>query len=781
MFGESKAKTRSSTLSVLKNIHLLRLSAAQFAAIAATYAIFFSSVVIIEEITQSSALMGVMMFSLSLPGFIFGMLAGVWVDRHNRRHVFLKGNSLSLVTALAFAVGTRWLKSDPLLLLTIFVCNFLLSALLQLTASARDAVLPRAVKAEQLLSANSVMQIALVGAQGVGTIFLAPVLLHAGGAQTVGMVGFLLFTLAAWGYSKLPDWIGEVTDRKEDKHQRVVWEEIKEGWWFIVGKPIIRSAIAYLVLMSGLILVIMTLLPGLVSRTWDFPIEQMPLLAIPGGLGFGLGVVILGRFGNKAEEEVWLSAGLFSMGTGLASLMLIHELAGFSIIIFLMIAIISGCGAALIVIPARTLVQEQTPDAMRGRVTSTQLFLSNALSMAPLPLLGGMADLFGVQRMFTSLGLFLLVTAIYTLRGTRPERRVIETGRSVLSDLIQRRFQRGRERVVLEQDQGGQNLRLPQAISTMSPTLEAEITSTQNLAEGKDDASSHAPDQHSRIGKIAIVTDSASNLPSEVVDEYGINVVPVCLHWDEEILRDGIDIGPSEVYQRLRRSESLPTTTAPSVGDFLQTYLRLGADVNAIVSIHLPDRLSGVIASARLAADLIKEQVAVHVVDAGTAAMGAGFVALAAARAASEGLGVESIQCVTQEIRKRVYVFAMLDTLEYLHRGGRIGKAEVLLGVALQIKPILFINDGVVDVLAKPRTAKRAVQVMLDEMDKRIASRPVRVAVLHADAPEGADDLRYRVEKRFNCIEIFTCAFTPVMGVHAGPGVIGLAFYAEDK
>ena len=128
-----------------------------------------------------------------------------------------------------------------------------------------------------------------------------------------------------------------------------------------------------------------------------------------------------------------------------------------------------------------------------------------------------------------------------------------------------------------------------------------------------------------------------------------------------------------------------------------------------------------------------------------------------------------------------MFVFAMLDTLKYLQRGGRIGKAEALLGVALKIKPILFINDGVVDVLAKPRTTNRAIRIMLNEMEKRVASRPVHVAVLHADAPESAADLRKRVEERFDCVEVFTCAFTPVMGVHAGPGVIGLAFYAEEE
>ncbi len=750
MFSGPNATTSESTLSVLKNAQLLRLSAAQFASIAATYAIFFSSVVLVEEITRSSTLMGVMMFSLSLPGFIFGMLAGVWVDRYDRRRVLLVANALSLLATLVFAAGTRWLQQDAMLLLTIFVSNFLLAALLQLTASARDAVLPRTVGDDQLLAANSILQVALICAQGAGTVVLAPVLLHAGGAPMVGTAGLLLFTLAAWAYSRLSDRIGSLAFLENGARRGVAWDEIRAGWRFIIGKRIVRSAIAYLVLMSGVILVIMTLLPGLVSRTWDFPIAQMPLLAVPGGLGFGLGVLLLGRIGSRFKEEAWLGAGLFALGAGLACIPLIPALTGLSVILFLLIAVGSGAGAAMVVIPARTLVQEQTPDSMRGRVTSTQLFLSNALSMAPLPILGGLADLFGIQRMFMFLGLFLVVTAVLSLRGSKQESAAV----------------------------GRPSLR---SISTAEPLLELASSPASNLTAEKDGASSGSKEDRPRTGKIAIVTDSASNLPPEVVNEYDITVVPVSLHWDEQVLRDGIDIGPDEVYKRLRHSTSTPKTAAPSVGDFLQTYLRLGEGVDAIVSIHLPDRLSGVISAARLAAGLVEDQIPVCVVDAGTAAMGAGFVALAAARAANEGLGVDSIQRLAQDIRKRVYVFAMLDTLKYLHRGGRIGRAEALLGIALQIKPILFINNGVVDVLAKPRTATRAVQIMLDEMEKRVASRPVHVAVLHADAPESASDLRKCVEERFDCIEVFTCAFTPVMGVHAGPGVIGLAFYAEAE
>jgi len=274
------------------------------------------------------------------------------------------------------------------------------------------------------------------------------------------------------------------------------------------------------------------------------------------------------------------------------------------------------------------------------------------------------------------------------------------------------------------------------------------------------------------MGKIAVVTDSASNLPPEVAAQYGITVVPIYLHWDGRTYRDGVDITPDEVYRRLRENKHLPHTAAPSAGDFLQTYLRLGCEAEGIVSVHLPTELSGVIRAARLAADLAREEVPVRVVNAGTAAMGAGFVALAAAQAAAQEADLDAVAQVAREISPRVMVYAMLDTLEYLWRGGRIGRAAALVGAVLQIKPILYLNDNIVDVLAKPRTRSRALRVMLDEMARWVDGRPVHVAVLHADAPEEARLLREQVEARFRCAEVLTSAFTPVMGAHTGPGLL---------
>jgi DegV family protein with EDD domain len=305
------------------------------------------------------------------------------------------------------------------------------------------------------------------------------------------------------------------------------------------------------------------------------------------------------------------------------------------------------------------------------------------------------------------------------------------------------------------------------------------IENTLDLSQTRPADPGSAIDRKKRTGTIAVVTDSASNLPAELVEGMGITVVPIYLHWNGSSYRDSVDISAREVYRRLKEGKDTPQTSAPSVGDFLRTYLELGTEVEEIVSIHLPENLSATIEAARLAADLARDHIKVSVIDAGTAAMGAGFVTLGAARAAHRHVSVEEIKQITQEIGSKVVVLAMLDTLKYLRRSGRIGRAAGLLGIALRIKPILFINNGVVDVVGKPRTQSRGFEMMLDEMERQVNGRPVHVAVLHANAPKDADKLREQVEAEFDCVEIFTCQFTPVMGAHTGPGLVGIAFYAE--
>lgn len=280
------------------------------------------------------------------------------------------------------------------------------------------------------------------------------------------------------------------------------------------------------------------------------------------------------------------------------------------------------------------------------------------------------------------------------------------------------------------------------------------------------------------VSKIAVVTDSAACLPEKLIEKYEIHVVPFGLVWGEEVLRDGVDITPEEFYRRLRRTEELPRTSQPSIGDFLKVYEPLAETADGIVSIHIPQTLSGVCSGAESAARILGE-VPVRVVDSGTAVMAEGFVVLAAARAAEAGAGLEEVAQAAEDMIPRVHLLAALDQLDYLARSGRVAGVVAMLGSALHIVPIFTVQQGDVTVVARTRSKSRAVNSMLDRMADLAEGRPIHAAVFHADVPDEAEDLRARVADRFDPAELYVTEFTPVMGSHTGPGVLGIAFYAE--
>lgn len=282
------------------------------------------------------------------------------------------------------------------------------------------------------------------------------------------------------------------------------------------------------------------------------------------------------------------------------------------------------------------------------------------------------------------------------------------------------------------------------------------------------------------MGKVAIVTDSAACVPVELQQRYGIRVVPFRLVWGDQAYRDGVDVTTAEFYQRLRTATELPITSQPNVGDFVSVYKDLVGRADSVVSIHLPASLSGAVQSAQLALEMVPE-LPVSVFDCGTAAIAEGFVVLAAARAADQGASQEQVLRVAQDLAPKVRLQAMLESLHYLARGGRVPAILALVGSALQIKPVLDVGRGQVVVGAKPRTLQRAIRRMLSDMAAYIGDAPVHAAVLHADVPEEAEVLRGKVAARFHCVELFMTEFTPVMGAHTGPDVIGLAYYPEES
>lgn len=278
--------------------------------------------------------------------------------------------------------------------------------------------------------------------------------------------------------------------------------------------------------------------------------------------------------------------------------------------------------------------------------------------------------------------------------------------------------------------------------------------------------------------EVVVVTDSSANVPASLAQQLDIRIVPILLALNGQSFRDGVDITAGDVYRWLRTNKQLPTTSAPSIGDFLRVYAKAAQDARSVVSIHLSPKLSATYSTAVAASQLV-EGTPIQVINCQTVAMGQGFVVLEAARAAASGAELDAVIARAKKVASRMVVLATIDTLEYLYRGGRIGGAAALLGTVLQIKPILFVTDGYVDVLSRPRTKSKALRIILDEVAKEADGVPLHAAILHAGVPEEAKALRQEVETRFECVELYVTEMTPVMGAHTGPGVLGIVYYTD--
>jgi DegV family protein with EDD domain len=283
------------------------------------------------------------------------------------------------------------------------------------------------------------------------------------------------------------------------------------------------------------------------------------------------------------------------------------------------------------------------------------------------------------------------------------------------------------------------------------------------------------------MNNIAIVTDSTANIPAEWVEQYAIRIVPLKIHWGSETYLDGIDLTPEEFYRRLSSNKQLPTTSQPSIQDFLKVFESLADEgATGIVVPLISSGISGTVDSAQAAVRLFT-RVPVEIIDTQITSMGQVMIILAAARAAEQGASLQEVRQAADEVVNRLKVFFAVDTVEYLHRGGRINGASRYFGTALDIKPILFFNsEGKIDALERVRTKKKALQRLIALAEQQADGRPVHVGIVHANVPQAAQEFRDEVEKHLKCKEIFTVEFSPVIGVHVGPGTIGIALYAEN-
>ncbi|MEE8391209.1 MAG: DegV family protein [Anaerolineae bacterium] len=275
--------------------------------------------------------------------------------------------------------------------------------------------------------------------------------------------------------------------------------------------------------------------------------------------------------------------------------------------------------------------------------------------------------------------------------------------------------------------------------------------------------------------KVVVVTDSTAYIPKEALDGLDIPIIPLWLLWGDDRFRDGVDIDPSAFYRRLQESKEFPTTSQPSAGEFEEFFRQVGGDADAIVGIFISSKLSGTVPNAQAA--LAQLERPIRIVDSLTTAMSMGFVVLVAARAAAAGKSLEQVVAVAEDTRDRVRIIFAVGTLEYLHRGGRIGGARRLLGTALNIKPLLHIENGGIEPLGQVRTKRKAVARMLDLAEEQLGEKQMaEVSALYIGDPAEGDALAELIKGRFGLSAVYCTTISPVVGAHVGPGTVGIAF-----
>jgi DegV family protein with EDD domain len=280
------------------------------------------------------------------------------------------------------------------------------------------------------------------------------------------------------------------------------------------------------------------------------------------------------------------------------------------------------------------------------------------------------------------------------------------------------------------------------------------------------------------MNKIALVTDSTAWIPGNFIEKYNITVAPQILIWGDETLQDGIDIQPSEFYARIKTAKIMPTTSQVSIGTMQSIFRNLLDKGYDVLGIFISSKLSGTVDSAIQGRDALgmgKEKV--YIFDSNSTSMAMGFQVLAVARAVEAGADMKDVISVAEKAREHSGVYFAVETLEFLHRGGRIGGAQRFIGTALNMKPVLALVDGRVEPVERVRTKKKALERLLELVAEKARGKSlVRLAALHANAPEEAQALLEQAQKELTPVESMLTEVSPVVGNHAGPGVVGLAY-----
>ncbi|MBN1487690.1 MAG: DegV family protein [Anaerolineae bacterium] len=282
--------------------------------------------------------------------------------------------------------------------------------------------------------------------------------------------------------------------------------------------------------------------------------------------------------------------------------------------------------------------------------------------------------------------------------------------------------------------------------------------------------------------KIALITDSTCDAPAALREQYDIDFVPLSIIWGDEELREKVDITSEDFYKRLVTDPRFPKSSQPTPGDFVAAYERAKAKgAEEIVTITISSAMSGTVESAQQAATMV--DIPVYVVDSRSNSMSLGWQVLAAARARKSGGDAQAMITAADNARKSMVYIISLDTLEYLHKGGRIGGATRFIGSLLDLKPQIYVDHetGRVEAGERSRTRKRAIKALYTDFFKRIdTSKKMHIAVLHNAAYQEASDLAAKVEREYAPAELLITIVSPVLGVHTGPRALALCGYTED-
>ena len=279
---------------------------------------------------------------------------------------------------------------------------------------------------------------------------------------------------------------------------------------------------------------------------------------------------------------------------------------------------------------------------------------------------------------------------------------------------------------------------------------------------------------------IKVVTDSTSDLPADVAESLGIEVVPLNVHFGSDVYKDRVNLMPDAFYDKLINGDVLPTTSQPSVGEFIEVYERLGSDADGIVSVHISEKLSGTMNSARLASQQANADCPIEVVDTFQVSMGVGICAMEAAEVANSGGDMNQVILAARNAVTRSQCFFMLETLEFLQKGGRIGKAQALIGNLLKIRPMLMLQEGEVHPLGRERTRRKGIAKLVDTVEELA---PISgLAVMYSTGPDEAQTLAQNVSKfMIEGREPMMLQIGPVIGTYAGPDTLGIALISAKS